>query len=363
MRWLRRSLVAIATGVFYGALGTSVAGALFGASASSSLSVSSSRIFPTAQSTSAWDLQDASAGGAAATSTDPLYAVDGRTFATSNLTSSFAATRYVEVALSAPLPTEVALTNVSLSLTAAQSGGGTACVYVQVRRASTGAVLGTLGSATTPLGCSSSQTQATSATPISFVTSSTVADDLKLRIFMRSSSNKKLAFDRVAVTGEMTSSPFTLYETSLVDASSGTASTTAWSLAADDATTYTTAAAWPASFDASRYLQISFPAEVPSGSEITAASLTHAYASNTGGSSCIWVEIYNGTNLLDTHGTAAEPLSCNGTTTQQTDVVDLPEIDSVTEANNVKVRIYGRNANSDRTRHGLVTLTVEYALT
>jgi hypothetical protein len=363
MRWWRRALVAVATSATYSVVVTSVAAALLASSSSASLSVSTDRIFPTTQSTAAWDVQDASAGGTAATTTDALAAVDARLLTTAALTTSFSSTRYVELTMSTPLADAVPVSSMALNLTMAQSGGGTACVYVEVRRASTGAVLGTQGSSTTPLACTSSTTQATTTSNLTYITSSTDADDLKLRIFVRNSSSQKIAFDRVTVSGSAYSTAFTLYETSTVNSSSGTAATTPWSLAADDATTYAPASAWTTAFTSARYLKLTFPAIVPTGADLTSVTLRHAYASSTSVSSCVYIEVYAGTTLLGTHGSATSPLSCRTTTTQATDVISLAEVDTVAEVNTLSVRVYVRNAGSSQTRHGLATLTIGYSLT
>jgi hypothetical protein len=363
MRWLSRAAAVVGIGLLYALLGTAVAGALFNASDSDAMSVASKRVFPTTQASPAWDVQDTSAGTAAVTSTDVWSAVDGRLFTTAALPLAFASTRYVELTLSNQLPTAIPVSSVTLNLTMAESGGGTACTYVEIRRASNNALLGTQGSSASPLVCSSTTTQVTTTSALTYVTSSTDADDLKVKIFVRNSSLQKIAFDRVTVTGTAYSSTFTLNETTASNSSSGTATATPWALATNDSTTYSSSSAWRTTFDTARYLRFAFPTLVPTGATVTGVTLRHGYASATAVSTCTYVEIYNGATLVTSRGSSTTPYSCNTTTTQATDVISLPEVNTDTEVNNLVVRIYVRNATPASTRHGLLTLTVDYALT
>ena len=363
MRWPRRSLVAVATVLAASVMATSVAAALLASSTSAGFAVTSKRIFPSTQSTSAWDVQDASGGGTATSLTDSLAAVDARLLTTSALTTAFSSSRYIETTMSSPLASDVPVTSMALNLTMAANGGGTSCVYVEVRRASTGALLGTEGSTTTPFVCSSSTTQVTTTSNLTYVTSSTVADDLKLRVFLRNTSSQKVALDRLTVSGSVYATAFTLYETSTVNASSGSGSTLPWALAADDATTFTSTSSWTTAFATARYLSATFPSTVPTGSTLTDVTFTHAYASATAVSSCVYFAIYAGATLIATRGSTTEPVSCNATTTQRTDTVSLlPEVDTVAEVSSITVRVYVKNAGSNKTRHGLGTLNATYSL-
>ena len=364
MRWLHRTVAVLGIAVVFGVLSTAVAGASFSNALSAASTVGTKRIFPTSQAVAAWDVSDASAGSTAVSAADPWLAVDGRTFTTSTLTSSFTSSRYVELTLSSPLPGNVPVSSVTLNVTMAQSGGGTGCVYAEVRRASTSALLGTQGSSSSPLACSSSTTQATTTSNLTYITSSSDADDLKIKVFVRNSSSQSIAFDRLTVTGTTYSTSFTLAETSVANSSSGTATTTPWSLAAADTTTLSPASAWTTSFSSARYLTFTASAVVPTGATITGVTLRNAYANASGtAATCVYLQVYSGATLLGTHGSSASPLSCNSTATQATDVVSLPEVDTPAEASSVSIKLYVRNASSGATRHGLLTLTVDYSLT
>jgi len=364
MRFLRRTVTVLGIAVLFSVLSTAVAGASFNNAKSASTSVGTKRIFPTSQATPAWDVSDASAGSTAVSATDPWLAVDGRVFTTSALTTSFSSTRYVELTLSTPLPGNVPVSSVTLNVTMAAPSGGTSCIYAEVRRASTSALLGTQGSSSSPLACSSSTTQATTTSNLTYVTSSTDADDLKVKVFVRSSTSQTIAFDRLTVTGTAYTSAFTLAETSVTNSSSGTSTTTPWSLAASDTTTLAPASAWTTSFSSARYLTFTASAIVPTGATITGVTLRSAYANASGtAATCAYLQVYSGATLLGSHGSSGAPLSCNSTTTQTTDVVSLPEVDTVAEASNLSIKLFVRNASSGSTRHGLLTLTVDYSLT
>jgi hypothetical protein len=118
---------------------------------------------------------------------------------------------------------------------------------------------------------------------------------------------------------------------------------------------------WPATFDASRYLRLTFPAYVPAGSTVTGATFTHTYRSDTpGDTTCYYFEVYLGATLLATHGSAGSPVSCNGTTSWTTDVIALPEIDSVAKADGMTVVLYVENSGGRRSQHKAAILAVDY---
>ncbi|MFI5054450.1 MAG: Ig-like domain-containing protein, partial [Acidimicrobiia bacterium] len=128
-------------------------------------------------------------------------------------------------------------------------------------------------------------------------------------------------------------------------------------------TAYASSGDWPVSFDASRYLAVSFPAYVPTGSTVGGASFTHTYRSETAGdTTCYYVEVYQGSTLVATHGSAGSPISCNGSTGWVTDVVSMPEINSVARANAVTIRLYVSNSGARRSLHRLMTVGITYHL-
>ena len=66
--------------------------------------------------------------------------------------------------------------------------------------------------------------------------------------------------------------------------------------------------------------------------------------------------------LLATHGSAAAPTSCNATTSYVSDTVALPEVDTVTEADTLSVKLYIWNSGGRATHHRLAELGVTSSL-
>ncbi len=94
---------------------------------------------------------------------------------------------------------------------------------------------------------------------------------------------------------------------------------------------------------------------------VTGATFRQAYRSATGGdTTCYYFEVYNGATLIATHGSAGSPVSCNATNSYVTDVISLPELDTVAEANNLRVRVFISNSGGRRSAHQLATLGVHY---
>jgi parallel beta-helix repeat protein len=309
-------------------------------------------------------LRDASAGGAEKAASDPLAFADGRTMATGAFATSSSPTRYLEFVMNAPLASGAAVSGAKVRLTFASAGGtgsGNACMYFEVRRASSGALLGTHGSASAPAACSAGAALKATATSVPEVSTSAVADDLKIRVYGWETGGKAWKVDLATVTGSVPNLSFTLYRRTLVDRSTGTATTKPWSLeAAGDGSTYRAASAWGAAFAPTRYLKLQFPAYAPSGATVAGAVLAHAYRSAGAGTTCVYLEVYTGTTLIGTHGSAASPLSCAGSSTV-TDTVPLPEVDTVAEANALVVKVFVRSSASGRSLHDRATLTVSFA--
>lgn len=317
---------------------------------------------PTAITTTAWNLRDASSGTESDQSDATAFA-DGRLRNTSALTTSFSAGRYLQLDYAPSLDAGASVSGAGFDFRFAENTAGrTACFYFEVRRTSTGAVLGTHGSTSSPVACTMTTTQQTFSTATPEVTTAAIANDISVRVYLRESGSGVVRIDMGTLTGT-TPQPlsFTLYEGSLVDSTSGTASTIRWPLLAADSTVYTSSANWAGSFAASRYLKLSFPAYVPSGSTVSGASFRHSYRSNTTGTTCWYLELYSSTTLIGTHGSSASPISCNSSTTSfVTDTVALPELTNATQADNAIARVYVRNSSSLRSRDDLDTLSLSY---
>lgn len=184
---------------------------------------------------------------------------------------------------------------------------------------------------------------------------------LRIRVYVKESASGPIKADLATVSATTGGAAYTLYEVSSVDASSGVAATYPWGIAAgNDGASYTSSLNWLASFASTRYLAFKFPSYVPAAASISGVSFKHSYRSATSGQSCYCFEVYSGATLLGTHGSAANPVSCNSATTYVTDSTALPEVTTAAQANNLTVRVYVRNGGGLKTQDDLDTLTISY---
>ena len=120
---------------------------------------------------------------------------------------------------------------------------------------------------------------------------------------------------------------------------------------------------WDSSFSSGRYLGFTFPSYVPVGSVVTDVSFHFSYRSlDAAGTSCYYVEVYEGATLLATHGSPSSPVSCNSGGSYAVDVIALPEVDTAAEANALTVRVYMRDSAGARSQINLATLRSDYYL-
>src|SRR5919202_2652983 len=275
LRW------AIAIGAVAAAFATtSVALAGFNSSVTGGgATYSTKRIFPAVRSTSAWTVRDASGGGAEATKDDALSYADGTTTASSSAwATTFSGTRYLEFDFNSALPDGLSVSSPQLNFRmASTNSASTWCFYVEVYRVSTGTLIGTHGSFGSPT-CNSGTTQTTTNIGLPEVSTTTIANDLRVRIYVDDSKSKQTATDMVTITGSTPYSSFTDYEQVYRDASSGTATASGWGPASSgDGFNYASASTWLAAFATTRYVKFTFDPAVPSGATITAASLDFSY--------------------------------------------------------------------------------------
>lgn len=313
-----------------------------------------------------WNVRDASAGATEVNVSDTTaFAGDGRSWTSQNFATSFGTGRYIQASLNSALPAGGATSSVVFNFSfSGTSAGDTTCFYFDVRSASTGAVIGTHGSAATPVDCVTGTTFKTSSTALAEVTTNAVANDLQIRIYTKSSGNRPLKVDLATVSGTSSGQSFTLYETGIVDSSTGTpVAAVPWSLYAADAVALASAGNWATSFSSTRYLRMYLPSYVPPAAVVESATFKHTYQSTTNGSSvCYYFEVYSGAGLIGTHGSTAEPVSCNSSTTVwQTDSIPLPEVNSVAAANGLSIKLYARRSKSGTSRHDLAEVQIKYS--
>lgn len=314
--------------------------------------------------TSAWDVRDASSGVEANSSAQPAFA-DGLTFPTGNWPAAFNNSNYLEFNQSAPLPSGLAVSSPTFNFKfAAGAAGDTACYWFEVRRASTGALLGTHGSTGSPVGCVTGTTLQAFSTAIAEVNTSDLANDNRIRVYARESGARPITIDLATVSGSTPFTAFTLYTSSYTDAAAGApGSTFPYSLMASGGAAFTTASSWANAFSTTRYLKLTFPGYVPAAATVTGATYKGSYRATTSGkTACYYLEVYSGATLIGTHGSSGSPLSCNATTAYVTDTVSLPEVNTAARANGVIVKMYFTVTGSTprTTDHDFAQLIVNY---
>lgn len=316
---------------------------------------------PTTITTTASNLRDASSG-TETNQSDLAAFVDGRLFASGNFSTAFSATRYVQFDMNSALPAGRTVSGANLNFRFADStAGDTTCFYFEVRRVSTGSVLATHGSSASPVGCNATTAQQTFTTSLPEVSTSDIANDLRIRVFAKESGSKSIRVDTATVSGSTPQVEFTLYDPIVVNAATGTATTTPWGIATvGDGAAYASASNWTTAFVSTRYLKLTFPSYVPATAAVNSVSLKHTYRPSTTGNTCYYFAVYSGATLIGTHGSSAAPVSCNSTTTYTTDTVALPEVTTAAMANGLTVRYYVRNASSLKSQDDLDTVTINY---
>lgn len=319
--------------------------------------------------TPAYNLRDASSGTESNASLSALLAGDGMEFKSAyGFPADFSTAEYLQSDSFVSLPAGLAVADATHNYNFKPTSG-TACIYMETRRASTDALLATHGSAANPLACNSSATSYTTVTTaLPEVTSTDIANDLRVRTYMTNTALTTNSVDISTVTGTQDGTAFSLPSWTVTDTSQ-IAYTANWALgrSGDQSSygDYLSAAGWDNAFASTKYLKLGFPAYVPTGATGVSATFKHAYASNTTGTTTCWYfEVYNGATLLATHGSASAPVSCTSSTTPVTDTVALPSVDTVAEANNLTIKAYLKNDNSKlasrKSRHDLGTVTIGY---
>lgn len=187
-------------------------------------------LFPGERVTPAFQVIDGSSGSEVDRSSPFAFSGDGLTTTTSAWSTSFAAGRYLEFDLNAPLAAGVGLSSASFNVRLASSGAGQACFYFEVRRISTGAVIATHGSPGSPVGCVTGTTLTSFSTAIPSVASTDVADDLRIRVFGAESADSSMVVDVATVSGSTAYQTFTLYPVMYRDAADGTPHIVPWGL-------------------------------------------------------------------------------------------------------------------------------------
>jgi hypothetical protein len=328
-------------------------------------SMAAQRIYPSERSTSAWKVDDVSGGGATVDGSGDVAFADANFFTSGAWSSTFSTSRYVDFDYNGPLAAGLPVTVPKFNFRVlGNAGTETVCYYLEVRRLSTNAVQATYGSSGTPLDCETGTSYVTVSTSIPILTDTDLANDLRIRVYAKNSASHAWKVDMATVSGAIYGVPFALYRASYTDASTGIPGLAApWSLNVTDGTAYQSANNWSSSFSSSRYLRFSMPAYVPAAAVISSVSLDHTYKAATAlDTACWYVEVYNGSTLIGTHGSSGSPVSCNSTVNYAADSVSLPEVDTTTEANNLVVKVFMSVTGNRKSLSDLLRVRMTYSL-
>jgi len=220
--------IAVVVSIAATAIGLSLA--FFTAQAQPSAVFGTKAIFPGERVTTAFQVGDSSSGAHVDGSSPFAASADGLTKVTSSWSNVFAADRYLEFDFNDSLASGLDVTAATFDLTVASAGSGQACYYFEVRRVSTEAVLGTYGTPGSPIGCVSGSTLTSFSTSIPAVGTTSVANDLRIRLFGRESGNGPMVIDLATVGGATAYQTWGLYPVMFRDAADATPEIVPWGL-------------------------------------------------------------------------------------------------------------------------------------
>ena len=174
--------------------------------------IGAGQVFPGERPAVPFAVTDASSGSEVDASNPVAFAGDNLALTTSSSAAAFATDRYVEYALNSPLPNGIGIASSSFALTyASATPGATACFYFEVRSETAGGVIETHGGPGSAVGCVSGTTLTTTSTSLSSVGTTTVANDLRIRLYGADSASGGAVIDRATVAGNYGLASFTLY--------------------------------------------------------------------------------------------------------------------------------------------------------
>src|SRR4051794_36481301 len=230
----------------------------------------SARIFPRDRTVVAQTVSDAS--GPASNKTNPTAYADSLVLTTSAPATTFAGNRYLDIDLAGYVPDGLTSSAVSAEIDFGDNNIDTkkSCMYFETRRASTGAVLDTSGSAAAPLACNSGAIPIPVTQTLTAVTSAAIANDLRLRIYFDNEGANAVRISRVVVRFVAYGHTWTLRPTAGIDSLDSTPAVLAWGPAKADGTAWQNATIWPASFSATKYVTFGFPDSVPGSAVVSA---------------------------------------------------------------------------------------------
>jgi hypothetical protein len=107
-----------------------------------------------------------------------------------------------------------------------------------------------------------------------------------------------------------------------------------------------TTGAWAATFGANRFLQVDLNAPLPAGLPASGATFRLTFASSSpAGTACVYIEVRRISDdaVEASYGGSGAPLACVSGTTLATLDQPIPVVGSTGGANDLRVRVYGRD--------------------
>lgn len=291
--------------------------------------------------------------GSASVTRFALDNADGILLTTGAFGPSPSASRYLEVTQATGLfpPGPAVLGGASLRAQvrfAAPAAGVAACVYAQVLSNATGAVLATVGSDASPLGCVVGTTQTTFDAAVPAASwSGAQLNDLRVRLIGWVIGGGSLRVDRAGLVATWGGSDQALQATATVDASSGVPAVPVPNRFAGllaGSRLDLGGSAFPIFFSSLKYAQFVFPAVVPADATVVDGSLELGWWTDSGEIACWYGELRNGSGVIGTFGGSALFPTCRGVgSTRAVDNVTLPTL-TASQARDLRVRIYFKSA-------------------
>lgn len=191
--------------------------------------VDAGHVFGGERDTPPFSVTDVSSGSPVDASNPYAFETDGRSATTSTWAATFAPDRYVEFAFNSPLPSGVGMASAAFAFRfASLTPGATACFYFEVQRESTGDPIEVHGSAGSPLGCVTGTSFATTSTTLVGIANTTIANDLRVRVYGRDSAAGPMTIDAATISGDYGLATFTLYPKEVRDLADATPGITHW---------------------------------------------------------------------------------------------------------------------------------------
>ena len=120
-----------------------------------------------------------------------------------------------------------------------------------------------------------------------------------------------------------------------------------------------TTTAWSSAFAANRYLEFDFNDSLASGVAVSSPTFDFKFASSGAGQACYYFEVrrVSTATVLGTYGSPGSPVGCVTGTTLTSFSTSIPVLATTTTANDLRVRVFGRESGNAAMVVDLATVT------